>query len=109
MCPRHILLLRHNHASAGPPLPPHTPMTLAAPHALPVVFLCQDKCNEDTVEKQLFRALSTTKLVENLAAGDNYSRCGRTDRGVSALANVRSCLCVCLLRETSPHGVHGAG
>ena len=43
---------------------------------------------EDTVEKRLFHALDTTKLVETITTGDNYSRCGRTDRGVSALGNV---------------------
>lgn len=52
--------------------------------------LCtQSEGNEDTVEKRLFHALTTTKLVENITTGDNYSRCGRTDRGVSALGNVR--------------------
>lgn len=44
--------------------------------------------NEDTIEKRLFHALTTTKLVEYIATGENYSRCGRTDRGVSALGNV---------------------
>ena len=48
----------------------------------------QSEGNEDTIEKRLFHALTTTKLVERIATGDNYSRCGRTDRGVSALGNV---------------------
>ncbi|CAB1099278.1 unnamed protein product [Ectocarpus sp. CCAP 1310/34] len=51
-------------------------------------FCSQSEGNEDTIEKHLFRALTTTKLVESIATGDNYSRCGRTDRGVSALGNV---------------------
>ncbi|CAM9780027.1 unnamed protein product [Scytosiphon promiscuus] len=51
-------------------------------------FCSQSEGNEDTVEKRLFHALTTTKLVENITTGDNYSRCGRTDRGVSALGNV---------------------
>eukprot|EP00752_Nemacystus_decipiens_P008308 g7426.t1 len=51
-------------------------------------FCSQSEGNEDTVEKRLFHALSTTKLVEDITTGDNYSRCGRTDRGVSALGNV---------------------
>ena len=48
----------------------------------------QSEGNEDTIEKRLFHALTTTKLVEKIATGENYSRCGRTDRGVSALGNV---------------------
>ncbi|CAM9796854.1 unnamed protein product, partial [Laminaria digitata] len=51
-------------------------------------FCSQSEGDEDTVEKRLFHALTTTKLVERIATGDNYSRCGRTDRGVSALGNV---------------------
>ncbi|CAN0418335.1 unnamed protein product [Ectocarpus sp. 12 AP-2014] len=51
-------------------------------------FCSQSEGNEETIEKHLFRALTTTKLVETIATGDNYSRCGRTDRGVSALGNV---------------------
>ncbi|CAN0067146.1 unnamed protein product [Ectocarpus fasciculatus] len=51
-------------------------------------FCSQSEGNEETIEKHLFRALTTTKLVENITTGDNYSRCGRTDRGVSALGNV---------------------
>lgn len=48
----------------------------------------QSDGNEDTIEKRLFHALTTTKLVEYITTGENYSRCGRTDRGVSALGNV---------------------
>ncbi|CAN0196865.1 unnamed protein product, partial [Ectocarpus sp. 12 AP-2014] len=51
-------------------------------------FCSQSEGNEETIEKHLFRALTTTKLVETITTGDNYSRCGRTDRGVSALGNV---------------------
>ncbi|CAM9193141.1 unnamed protein product [Ectocarpus sp. 4 AP-2014] len=51
-------------------------------------FCSQSEGNEETIEKHLFRALMTTKLVQTITTGDNYSRCGRTDRGVSALGNV---------------------
>ncbi|CAM9740210.1 unnamed protein product [Ectocarpus sp. 6 AP-2014] len=51
-------------------------------------FCSQSEGNEETIEKHLFRALTTTKLVETITTGDNYSRCGGTDRGVSALGNV---------------------
>ena len=38
----------------------------------------------DTVERQLFMALKKTCLIESREAC-GYSRCGRTDKGVSAL------------------------
>lgn len=40
-----------------------------------------------TVEEHLFRALMTTKLIENPTMA-SYSRCGRTDAGVSAIGQV---------------------
>ncbi|XP_075704973.1 tRNA pseudouridine(38/39) synthase [Rhinoderma darwinii] len=43
----------------------------------------------NTVEETLFGALTKTRLVENRQSS-NYHRCGRTDRGVSALAQVVS-------------------
>ena len=41
----------------------------------------------DTVERQLFMALKKTCLIESREAC-GYSRCGRTDKGVSALCQV---------------------
>jgi hypothetical protein len=41
---------------------------------------------EDTIEHHLFHALVQTRLVTDRALS-NYSRCGRTDKGVSALGN----------------------
>eukprot|EP00042_Codosiga_hollandica_P050226 m.595936 g.595936 ORF g.595936 m.595936 type:complete len:541 (-) comp58043_c0_seq27:51-1673(-) len=41
----------------------------------------------DTIEGHLFRALQTTCLIVDRPSC-NYSRCGRTDRGVSALGQV---------------------
>ncbi|ELW72237.1 tRNA pseudouridine(38/39) synthase isoform X2 [Tupaia chinensis] len=43
----------------------------------------------NTVEEQLFEALTKTRLVESRQTS-NYHRCGRTDRGVSAFGQVIS-------------------
>eukprot|EP01147_Barroeca_monosierra_P005038 gene5038-129_t len=43
----------------------------------------------DTVEAHLFAALQKAKLIEDWKVSD-YSRCGRTDKGVSAFAQVVS-------------------
>jgi tRNA pseudouridine38/39 synthase len=43
--------------------------------------------NDNSVEKQLFFALTKTKLIESRQTC-GYSRCGRTDRGVSAVGQV---------------------
>lgn len=67
--------------------------------------LLQSDGNEDTIEKRLFHALTTTKLVEYIATGENYSRCGRTDRGVSALGNVRFSILVLLYAVTALYTV----
>ncbi len=52
---------------------------------------------EETIEAHLFRALRQQKLID--AEADistlNYSRCGRTDAGVSALGQVGSTSCSC--------------
>ena len=44
---------------------------------------------ENTIEGHLFAALTKACLIEN-RADCNYSRCGRTDKGVSAFAQVVS-------------------
>ncbi|XP_077129705.1 tRNA pseudouridine(38/39) synthase [Ranitomeya variabilis] len=44
---------------------------------------------KNTVEEVMFSALTKTRLVESRQSS-NYHRCGRTDRGVSALAQVIS-------------------
>lgn len=44
---------------------------------------------EDTIEKHLFESLLKLKLIESRQTC-NYTRCGRTDRGVSALGQVVS-------------------
>ena len=42
-----------------------------------------------TVESELFKALTLTKLIESRETS-NYHRCGRTDKGVSAFSQVVS-------------------
>ena len=42
---------------------------------------------EETVEKHVFAALQKVKLIEDRTKC-NYSRCGRTDTGVSAFGQV---------------------
>jgi len=43
---------------------------------------------QKTVETELFTALQRTRLIRGTAADANYSRCGRTDKGVSAIGQV---------------------
>lgn len=50
-------------------------------------FASQSGECEETIEKHLFEALTKLKLIENRQSC-NYSRCGRTDKGVSALGQV---------------------
>eukprot|EP00854_Cymbomonas_tetramitiformis_P010295 gene10295-12177_t len=63
---------------------------------------------KETVEEYLFAALRKAKLVGENAEAERwsegmYSRCGRTDKGVSALGQV-----VCLLAQrAAPRGVDG--
>ena len=64
--------------------------------ALKVAYLGWDfhgfasqESTENTIEGHLFAALSKACLIEN-RADSNYSRCGRTDKGVSAFSQVVS-------------------
>eukprot|EP00128_Syssomonas_multiformis_P014663 Colp12_sorted_trinity150504_noHs@22576 len=64
---------------------------------------CQENVAQ-TIEEELFKALTKACLVKDRASS-NYSRCGRTDKGVSALGqvislNVRS-------KVKSPNGSDG--
>ncbi|KAJ3673354.1 hypothetical protein LUZ60_006728 [Juncus effusus] len=45
---------------------------------------------EPTVESEIFKALERTKILTGNIKESNYSRCGRTDRGVSATGQVIS-------------------
>ena len=49
-------------------------------------FATQENVDE-TIEKCLFRALLTARLINDRASA-NYTRCGRTDKGVSAFSQV---------------------
>lgn len=46
---------------------------------------------DNTVEARVFEALLKTKLIRDRQSS-NYHRCGRTDKGVSAFAQVRRCV-----------------
>lgn len=49
------------------------------------------KHTENTIEFHIFEALKKLKLVKGDDPSEwKYSRCGRTDKGVSALGNVSS-------------------
>jgi tRNA pseudouridine38/39 synthase len=54
-----------------------------------------------TVESELFEALTQARLIEDRSTC-NYSRCGRTDKGVSALGNA-----VALLVRSRPNHPQG--
>jgi tRNA pseudouridine38/39 synthase len=49
-------------------------------------FATQENVDE-TIEKHLFRALLTARLINDRMSA-NYTRCGRTDKGVSAFSQV---------------------
>lgn len=49
----------------------------------------RQESTENTIESHFFAALSKACLIEN-RADCNYSRCGRTDKGVSAFSQVVS-------------------
>lgn len=62
--------------------------------------------SDNTVEAHLFRALERTCLIEDRVSC-NYSRCGRTDKGVSAFGQVIALYVRSKLRDGNillPHG-----
>ena len=44
--------------------------------------------DNNTVEAYIFKAMHTMSLIAGPAPGDDYTRAGRTDKGVSAMGNV---------------------
>lgn len=53
--------------------------------------MAYQKANDDnTVEAHIFKAFHTMSLIKNSLPGDDYTRAGRTDKGVSAMGNVIS-------------------
>ncbi|KIH55207.1 hypothetical protein ANCDUO_14640 [Ancylostoma duodenale] len=61
--------------------------------------LVQQSTTENTVERHLMDALLKTKLISNEKDCD-FSRCGRTDRGVSAFKQVAALV----VRSADPSG-----
>lgn len=58
-----------------------------------------------TIEANIFEALLTTRLIESRQSS-NYHRCGRTDKGVSALSQVWMNLFLCeVLRRSFQRGL----
>lgn len=53
--------------------------------------MAYQKLNDDnTVEAFIFKALHTMSLIKNPLPTEDYTRAGRTDKGVSAMGNVIS-------------------
>lgn len=48
------------------------------------------KSTDNTVETHLFKAMRSVGAVQELEPGEDYTRAGRTDTGVSAFGNVVS-------------------
>lgn len=46
--------------------------------------------DENTVESFIFKALHSMSLISTPLPGEDYTRAGRTDKGVSAMGNVIS-------------------
>ncbi len=46
--------------------------------------------DENTVESFIFKALHSMSLISKPLPGEDYTRAGRTDKGVSAMGNVIS-------------------
>ncbi|KAJ3285732.1 hypothetical protein HDU79_007098 [Rhizoclosmatium sp. JEL0117] len=60
--------------------------------------------NVATIESELFKALHTARLIpEPSGKGCGWSRCGRTDKGVSSFGQVVACL----VRSNLPIGAKG--
>ncbi|KAI8621120.1 pseudouridine synthase [Chytriomyces sp. MP71] len=58
----------------------------------------------ETVEGALFQALFTARLIPDASGkGCNWSRCGRTDKGVSSFGQVIACI----VRSNLPKGARG--
>ncbi|KAJ3030313.1 UNVERIFIED_CONTAM: tRNA pseudouridine synthase 3 [Siphonaria sp. JEL0065] len=60
--------------------------------------------NVPTIESELFKALHTARLIpETNGRGCGWSRCGRTDKGVSSFGQVVACV----VRSNLPKGAKG--
>lgn len=61
-----------------------------------------------TVESEIFNALMAARIIED-PMDCNYSRCGRTDRGVSGLGQVIALNVRSALPKSSPHVIRSEG
>ncbi|KAG0222991.1 pseudouridine synthase [Mortierella sp. GBAus27b] len=71
-------------------------------------FASQGVVDVKTVESELFNALLAARLIED-PTNCNYSRCGRTDRGVSGLGQVIALTVRSGLPKCSPHVIRSEG
>ncbi|KAG0368610.1 pseudouridine synthase [Gamsiella multidivaricata] len=71
-------------------------------------FASQGMVDIKTVESELFNALLAARIIDDPSAC-NYSRCGRTDRGVSGLGQVVAMTVRSALPKNSPHVIRSEG
>ncbi|KAF9904152.1 tRNA pseudouridine synthase 3 [Linnemannia zychae] len=71
-------------------------------------FASQGMNEIKTVESELFNALLAARIIED-PLNCNYSRCGRTDRGVSGLGQVIALTVRSSLPKSSPHVIRSEG
>ncbi|KAF9200962.1 tRNA pseudouridine synthase 3 [Haplosporangium sp. Z 27] len=71
-------------------------------------FASQGLANVKTIESELFNALLAARIIDD-PQNCNYSRCGRTDRGVSGLGQVVALTVRSALPKSSPHVIRTEG
>ncbi|KAF9117174.1 tRNA pseudouridine synthase 3 [Mortierella sp. AM989] len=71
-------------------------------------FASQGVVDVKTVESELFNALLAARIIDDPQTC-NYSRCGRTDRGVSGLGQVIALTVRSALPKSSPHVIRSEG
>ncbi|KAG0263135.1 tRNA pseudouridine synthase 3 [Mortierella polycephala] len=71
-------------------------------------FASQGVTEIKTVESELFNALLAARIIDD-PLNCNYSRCGRTDRGVSGLGQVIALTVRSALPKSSPHVIRSEG
>ncbi|ORY94331.1 pseudouridine synthase [Lobosporangium transversale] len=71
-------------------------------------FASQGAVDVKTVESELFNALLAARIIED-PQNCNYSRCGRTDRGVSGLGQVIALTVRSALPKSSPYVIRSEG
>ncbi|KAF9351464.1 tRNA pseudouridine synthase 3 [Mortierella sp. AD094] len=71
-------------------------------------FASQGIADVKTIESELFNALLAARIIDDPQTC-NYSRCGRTDRGVSGLGQVIALTVRSALPKSSPHVIRSEG